>query len=163
MAACMSVHTIHCTVQDVAPETSMILQEFEPDSKGYTLIIPFNMVTDYTSNNKKKVELTELYPAVAGNLTEAEADAVVRAHILEDTLTYTKLQNATKSGPYEVTSLQGFVWTFDWKKGKGEVGGYLILKDTWNLTKTGEFNLMPELSIEPDWYELMLYPAVMRW
>ena len=86
-------------LQEVSPETMAILEEFEVQEEGYTLLLPLNVGKDgELLEDKYDINSTEILSA---------ADDIIQAHILPGTLTFTSLSEETNTtGTYTVTSLQ---------------------------------------------------------
>lgn len=89
-----------CRAQGIEPDTAEVLTEFDLDSKGYTLLMPFNQ-------DKLGMALVDAFPDLNSTTTLTKADDIIRAHIIPGTLLYSDIQNKTSAtGEYKVESLQ---------------------------------------------------------
>lgn len=116
----------------VDSSTLDILEGFDDTSEGYTAIVPMPTVANTSAPPEEQaVPLFEYYGLDITNITEAEASAMLAAHVLPGTLRYPDIEQAlvaSANGTYSVESLQGFEWTFKWEtRAANESEGYIVV------------------------------------
>ena len=79
------------------------------------------------------------------SFTRAPPVQIVRAHLIEGTLSFQSISEETMTGPFVATSLGGFDWTFESRE-DASGGMFPVLVDSFNLTTTGDFPIATDIT-----------------
>eukprot|EP00892_Ulva_mutabilis_P010400 jgi/Ulvmu1/7732/UM039_0038.1 len=123
-------------LQTVDAATLRVLKDFNVSTEGHTLIVPRNRATNFSDPNLGVEPLFSLYGLDPVFISQENATLIVRNHLINETLTYIRLEAETEAGvPARYKSLGDAVWQFEFFVSEGAVDGTVVLSDTYNVTQ----------------------------